>query len=232
MNVLHVGAEVFPLVKTGGLADVMAALPPALRARGLNARLLLPGLPPIVESLSRVKVVAEWGAAFGAGRVRLLRGAAIAAVPSAGLFWWQQQHGRLLALEAEAKAPPRRTVTLRWNPEDVVDIYASLFRPGQPYRPIEFPYAPQRWPMAHADHVLVDGQPIGTGGRSKTSARPSTVPSSASASPVAQLMPSPPSMEARRSSRNRCTFVSSVKPSGRSVIWRPMWRRRSRACAW
>ncbi|MDO9286009.1 MAG: glycogen/starch synthase, partial [Aquabacterium sp.] len=28
MRVLHVAAEVYPLVKTGGLADVVAALPP------------------------------------------------------------------------------------------------------------------------------------------------------------------------------------------------------------
>jgi len=65
------------------------------------------------------------------------------------------------ALEAEMADPVRTTVTLRWNQEDVLDTYASLFRPGQPYRPIDFPYAPQRWPMAHADHVLVDGQPVG-----------------------------------------------------------------------
>lgn len=65
------------------------------------------------------------------------------------------------ALEAEMADPVRTTVTLRWNPEDVLDTYASLFRPGQPYRPIDFPYAPQRWPMAHADHVLLDGQRIG-----------------------------------------------------------------------
>ena len=33
MRVLHVAAEVYPLVKTGGLADVVAALPPAERRR-------------------------------------------------------------------------------------------------------------------------------------------------------------------------------------------------------
>ena len=33
MKVLHVAAEVFPLVKTGGLADVVAALPAALARR-------------------------------------------------------------------------------------------------------------------------------------------------------------------------------------------------------
>ena len=47
MRILHAAAEVFPLVKTGGLADVMAALPVALRAEGADARLLLPGLAHI-----------------------------------------------------------------------------------------------------------------------------------------------------------------------------------------
>ena len=38
VRVLHVGAEVFPLLKTGGLADVLGALPPALRQAGADAR--------------------------------------------------------------------------------------------------------------------------------------------------------------------------------------------------
>ena len=33
--VLSVASEVFPLVKTGGLADVAGALPPALAAEGV-----------------------------------------------------------------------------------------------------------------------------------------------------------------------------------------------------
>ena len=37
MKVLHVAAEIYPLVKTGGLADVVAALPPALAEAGVNA---------------------------------------------------------------------------------------------------------------------------------------------------------------------------------------------------
>jgi glycogen synthase len=34
MNVLHVAAEAHPLLKTGGLADVVGALPQALQAQG------------------------------------------------------------------------------------------------------------------------------------------------------------------------------------------------------
>ena len=44
-KLLHVAAEVFPLVKTGGLADVAGALPPALAHAGADVRLLLPGYP-------------------------------------------------------------------------------------------------------------------------------------------------------------------------------------------
>ena len=50
---------------------------------------------------------------------------------------------------------------MRWNPDDVIDTYASLPRPGNAYKPIDLPYAPQHWPMAHADHVVRDGREIG-----------------------------------------------------------------------
>jgi starch synthase len=43
LRVLQVAAEVFPWVKTGGLGDVVAALPPALVRAGADVRLLLPG---------------------------------------------------------------------------------------------------------------------------------------------------------------------------------------------
>ncbi len=72
IKVLHVAAEVFPLVKTGGLADVVAALPVALAEQGADVRLLLPGLPAVIESVQRTRAVVEMGPCFGALRVRLL----------------------------------------------------------------------------------------------------------------------------------------------------------------
>jgi starch synthase len=75
MNVLHVAAEVYPLVKTGGLADVVAALPPALQAAGADVRLLLPGYPAVLDGLGDLQPVCTLaGPVFGATRVRLLLG--------------------------------------------------------------------------------------------------------------------------------------------------------------
>jgi starch synthase len=74
MKVLQVAAEVFPLVKTGGLADVVGALPQALIAAGADVRLVLPGLPAIVDAVLHQKLVREIGPVFGAGRVTLRRG--------------------------------------------------------------------------------------------------------------------------------------------------------------
>lgn len=66
------------------------------------------------------------------------------------------------ALEAEVASPRRTTVTLRWNHDDIADIHASLTRKDGPvYKQLDLPYAPQRWPQAHADHVTRNGQTIG-----------------------------------------------------------------------
>ena len=74
MRVLHVGAEIFPLVKTGGLADVLGALPQALIGQGADVRLLLPGLPAITDAVLHQKVVREIGPCFGAARITLRLG--------------------------------------------------------------------------------------------------------------------------------------------------------------
>ncbi|BAN25269.1 glycogen synthase GlgA [Caballeronia insecticola] len=72
--VLHAAAEMFPLLKTGGLADVVGALPPAQSQLGTHARVVLPGFPAVLAGLDDLKLVASLGAAFGAGDIRLERG--------------------------------------------------------------------------------------------------------------------------------------------------------------
>ena len=55
MNVLQVSAEIFPLLKTGGLADIAGALPAALQEAGCDVRVMLPGFPAMLAGLFNVK---------------------------------------------------------------------------------------------------------------------------------------------------------------------------------
>ena len=52
IDVLAVVSEIFPLVKTGGLADVAGALPGALAAEGVAVRSLVPGYPAVLDALA------------------------------------------------------------------------------------------------------------------------------------------------------------------------------------
>jgi starch synthase len=72
--VLHVCAELYPLLKTGGLADVTGALPPALAPLGVDSRVLLPGFPAMRAGILDQELVAELPARFGADVIRLVCG--------------------------------------------------------------------------------------------------------------------------------------------------------------
>jgi starch synthase len=50
MKVLFASSEIAPWVKTGGLGDVAAALPPALRQAGCDVRVLVPRYPALREA--------------------------------------------------------------------------------------------------------------------------------------------------------------------------------------
>ena len=65
MKVLFVASECYPLVKTGGLADVVGALPLALAPFAVAARVLLPGYPGVREQLTGVRKVAALPKLFG-----------------------------------------------------------------------------------------------------------------------------------------------------------------------
>ncbi|HET7546149.1 MAG TPA: glycogen synthase GlgA [Usitatibacter sp.] len=59
MSVLFATPECAPLVKTGGLGDVSGALPAALAAIGLDARVLLPGYAEVLARIAGAPVAAE-----------------------------------------------------------------------------------------------------------------------------------------------------------------------------
>jgi starch synthase len=75
LNVLSVAAEAYPLIKTGGLADVVGALPAALAAEGIAMRTLLPGYPAVIAALRDVEVVHSFAQLHGAP-ARILTGRA------------------------------------------------------------------------------------------------------------------------------------------------------------
>jgi starch synthase len=74
LRVLSVASEVFPLVKTGGLADVAGALPAALKPLGVEIATLLPGYPVVMARLRGPQPVHAWTDLFG-GPARLIAGA-------------------------------------------------------------------------------------------------------------------------------------------------------------
>lgn len=60
MRVLFVTSEVAPLIKTGGLADVSAALPAVLLGMGIDIRVLLPGYPAVLKALGKLTVLVDF----------------------------------------------------------------------------------------------------------------------------------------------------------------------------
>ncbi len=72
IRALYVTSEVYPLAKTGGLADVSAALPAALREVGIDVRLVMPAYPQALNKAPNLRVVAKLGGTSGYGEGRLL----------------------------------------------------------------------------------------------------------------------------------------------------------------
>ncbi|WP_453968019.1 glycogen synthase GlgA [Amorphus sp. MBR-141] len=67
MRLLAVASEIFPLVKTGGLADVVGALPAALQQEHVATRTLVPGYPAVMVALGGAEQVLDLSATFGGG---------------------------------------------------------------------------------------------------------------------------------------------------------------------
>jgi starch synthase len=112
MKVLYVCTELFPLLKTGGLGDVGAALPPALREAGCDVRVLLPGFPGIRAGVSRSRL------------------------PRASPLALPDGDGPRLASLGLTEPPSLRPVTLPGSglAAYVLDVRALFDRPGNPYQ--------------------------------------------------------------------------------------------------
>jgi len=71
IEVLSIASEVYPLIKTGGLADVVGALPGALCSQRVAVRTLVPGYPAVLRALRRAETALIRDDLFG-GPARVL----------------------------------------------------------------------------------------------------------------------------------------------------------------
>jgi starch synthase len=75
MKVLSAASELYPLVKTGGLADVTGALPAALKPQGVEMLSMVPGYPAVMAALDGTQELLRYDDLFG-GDARLIAGKA------------------------------------------------------------------------------------------------------------------------------------------------------------
>ncbi len=81
LRVLFVSPECAPLTKTGGLGDVSAALPAALREAGIDVRVLLPGYPEVMGAVDAGREHARIAVFDPPLQVRLLASSLQSGVP-------------------------------------------------------------------------------------------------------------------------------------------------------
>jgi len=65
-SVLSIASEIYPLIKTGGLADVAGALPAALARENVAIHTLLPGYPAVMAKLESAAPVHVYSSLMGA----------------------------------------------------------------------------------------------------------------------------------------------------------------------
>lgn len=81
LRVLFVTPECAPLAKVGGLGDVSAALPAALREEGIDVRVLLPGYPQVLDGMELASPAVEVNALAALPGARILEARLPGGVP-------------------------------------------------------------------------------------------------------------------------------------------------------
>lgn len=71
-KILFVTSEIHPLIKTGGLADVSASLPKAIKALRRDIRIILPGYRSVLQGIGAAAEIATFRCAPAREAVRLL----------------------------------------------------------------------------------------------------------------------------------------------------------------
>jgi starch synthase len=74
LRILFVSSEAYPLIKTGGLADVSGSLPYSLSQSGADVKILIPGYPAVLKNLVDLQPLTILEGLPGIGSVRLMQG--------------------------------------------------------------------------------------------------------------------------------------------------------------
>ncbi len=74
-SILSLASEAYPLIKTGGLADVVGAMPGALAPHGFRLTTMIPGYPEVLKALDSRQVVHRYDDLLGI-EARLVAGTA------------------------------------------------------------------------------------------------------------------------------------------------------------
>ena len=75
MRTLFVASEIYPFVKTGGLGDVVGALPPELIKHNVDVRLLVPAYKEILDHVDKISIQKILsGPMFGKKEAKILHG--------------------------------------------------------------------------------------------------------------------------------------------------------------
>src|SRR5256885_5542759 len=134
MRVLQAAAELFPWVKTGGLGDVIAALPPALAGLGVDVRLVLPGFTALLDALP-LQEMTRVRTPFAIERVRI----ALAELPESGVRAYLVDHPAFYDRPGSPYADPvgrewpdnhRRFALLGWAAAALAQSADPKWRPG------------------------------------------------------------------------------------------------------
>lgn len=134
MRVLYITSEVFPFAKTGGLADVSASLPAALKELGVDVRVLVPGYRQLVERVSDAELIETATDPLGGGEYHLME----TYLPHSDVPVWfvdaPQYYGREGGLYQDATGADWPDNALRFALLNHVAA-AIATEPGQPWRP-------------------------------------------------------------------------------------------------
>jgi starch synthase len=148
MKILLIASEAVPLAKVGGLADVVGALPKALRTLGHDARILVPQYPDVAARFSLVTEIAQynvrsWGETRAAGiNTTVIGGIPVYTLNSPSVFSTSEVYTNdLERFYFFSRAVFEILPQLRWQPDIIHchDWMTALIvmwarRAGYPYR--------------------------------------------------------------------------------------------------